>query len=154
MITQLAAGAAGLVGFSLITGIKPVIGNSGIIMVKSVGNGGFMRFGAAGAFNEMVEAAAQDGVTLLAGSAFRSVLEQAELYRQYAARLFSPPTVALPGKSNHGNGTACDVADAPGRSLSYGSPGFIWMTANAGKYGFSWDEGRKVNEPWHWVFVG
>jgi len=154
MIAQLAAAGAGLVGLSLLTGYKPVIGNTGLMLVKSVDNGGFMRPDAAKAFNRMVEAAAQDGITLLAGSAFRSVLQQAELYRQYVFRAMAPPIVAKPGTSNHGNGTAVDVADAPGHSLTYSSAGFRWLTANAGAYGFSWDEGRKVNEPWHWRFVG
>jgi D-alanyl-D-alanine carboxypeptidase len=154
MIAQLAAAGAGLVGISLVTGYKPVLGNNGLMLVKSVGSGGYMRPDAAKAFNRMAEAAAQGGVTLLAGSAFRSVLEQAELYRQYLFRLMAPPIVAKPGTSNHGNGTAVDVADAPGRSLTYSSAGYRWMTVNAGSYGFSWDEGSKVNEPWHWRFVG
>ncbi len=150
----LAGGGAALVGLSLFSEYKLVLGNTGPLMVKSVGNGGYMRSDAADAFNAMVAAAAQDGVRLLAGSAFRSVPEQTLLYLAYAARLFAPPTVAKPGTSNHGNGTAVDVASAPTVSLSYGSSGYQWLMANAEGYGFSWDEGRKVNEPWHWRFVG
>lgn len=154
LVTGLFAGGAALLGFSLLTGRRPVVGNDGLMIVASVGDGQYMRPDAAGAFNAMKELAAQQGITLLAGSAFRSVPEQALLYAQYVARLFSPPTVAKPGTSNHGNGTAVDVADAPGRSLTYASPAFAWMKANAGDFDFSWDEGAKVNEPWHWRYVG
>lgn len=150
----LAAAGAGLVGLSLLTGYKPVVGNNGLMMVKSVGNGGFMRPDAADSFNAMAAAAAAAGVTLLAGSAFRSIPEQTVLYAQYVARFFSAPTVAKPGTSNHGNGTAVDVASAPNVSVSYGSSAYRWLSNNAGRFGFSWDEGSKVNEPWHWRFIG
>ncbi len=155
MIIQIAAGGAALVGLSLISGYKPVLGNSGLMLVKRVaGDGQYMRPDAADAFNALVEAAAAQGVTLLAGSAFRSVAEQAVLYALYLQRWKAAPTVAAPGTSNHGNGTAVDVASAPGVSLSYGSAGYRWMTNNASRFGFSWDEGSKVDEPWHWRFVG
>jgi len=154
MIIQIAAAGAGLVGLSLITGYKPVVGNSGLMMVKSVGSGGFMRPDAADAFNAMAAAAAQEGITLLAGSAFRSIPEQAILYAQYVQRFFTAPTVAKPGTSNHGNGTAVDIASSPGVSLTYGSSAYNWLKRNAATYGFSWDEGQKVDEPWHWRFVG
>jgi len=154
MIAQLAAGLAAGVGLSLITGIKPVVGNHGLMFVKSVGNGGYMTVAAADAFKEMVDAAAQDGVTLMAGSAFRSPLEQAVLYAEYVARGFSYPTVAKPGISNHGNGSAIDIAVAQGVSVHYGSQAYNWLMANAGSFGFSWTEGRAVDEPWHWVYVG
>ncbi len=150
----LAAGGAALIGFSLISGYKPVLGNTGPLLVKKVGDGQYMRPDAADSFNAMVEAAAQDGVRLLAGSAFRSIPEQTLLYLAYVARAFTAPTVAKPGTSNHGNGTAVDVASAPGVSLSYGSAGYQWLVANASRFGFSWDEGSKVDEPWHWRFVG
>ena len=153
LVTGLAAGSAALVGFSLLTGRKPVIGNDGLMIVAKVGDGQYMRPDAAEAFNRMAEAAAADGITILAGSAFRSIPEQALLYAQYVARLFTAPTVAKPGTSNHGNGTAVDIADAPGRSLTYSSPTYKWLLANASDYDFSWDEGSKVNEPWHWRYA-
>ncbi len=133
---------------------KTVIGNSGPMLVAPVGNGQFMRVDAAEAFNRMIDAAARDGITLLAGSAFRSVAQQAALYAAYVARAFTYPTVAQPGKSNHGNGTANDIAVAPGVSVHFDTPAFAWLTANAGMFGFSWDEGRRVNEPWHWRYTG
>ncbi len=152
---MLAAGGAALIGFSLISGYKFVIGNTGPMLVKRVtGAQQYLRPDAADSFNAMVDAAAQDGVTLLAGSAFRSIPEQTILYLAYLARFKSAPTVAKPGSSNHGNGTAVDVADAPGRSLTYGSSGYQWMKSNASRFGFSWDEGSKVDEPWHWRYTG
>ncbi len=150
----LAAGGAALVGFSLLSGRKMVIGNSGPMMVKSVGNGGYMRPDAADAFNAMAADAAADGVTILAGSAFRSVLEQAVLYAAYLARAMRYPKVAEPGKSNHGNGTAIDIAMSQGVSVQFGTAAFSWLTANAWKYGFNWNEARSMKEPepWHWGF--
>lgn len=150
-----AAGGAVFIGAAmLITGTKGVIGNRGPMTVKSVGNGQWLRPDAAAAFLDMVDAAARDGVTLLAGSAFRSVPEQAILYAQYVARLFAPPKVAAPGTSNHGLGIAVDIASAPTVSVHYNTPEFAWLTTNAGRFNFSWEEGKSVNEPWHWDYVG
>ncbi len=150
----LAGGGAALVGLSLISDYKLVIGNTGLLMVKKVGNGGYMRPDAADAFNAMAAAAAQDGVTLVAGSAFRSIPEQLLLYLEYVARGFNYPMVAKPGTSNHGNGTAVDVGGAPGTKLDFASSGFRWLTANAATYGFNWDEARRMKEPepWHWGY--
>lgn len=149
-------GGAGalIVGYALLTGKKLVLGNNGPMVVQDVGNGGYLIPPAAEAFTAMVAAAAQDGIRLTAGSAFRSVVEQAGLYAQYVARRFTPPIVAKPGTSNHGLGIAVDIATSPGVSVHYGTAAFTWLQANAGNYGFSWAEGKAVNEPWHWVWVG
>ncbi len=141
-------------GLDIFADTKTVIGNSGLMTVAAVGNGQYMRPDAAAAFNRMVDAAAQAGVTILAGSGFRSVAQQTALYAAYIARAFTYPTVAKPGTSNHGNGTAMDVAVAPGVSVHYGTPQYHWLEENAGGFGFSWDEGQKVDEPWHWRYVG
>lgn len=150
----LAAGGAAAIAYGLITDTKIVIGNSGPLVVKGVGNGQYMRADAAEAFNTMVQQAAADGITLVAGSAFRSVIEQSVLYAEYVARLFTAPTVAKPGTSNHGNGIAVDVAVNPTTSVHYGTQEFAWLQANGGRFGFDWSEGQSVNEPWHWDFVG
>ncbi len=142
-----------------VLGTKIVVGNDGPILAKSVGNGQFMASDAADAFNAMAAAAYNsDGpwgqVVLLAGSAFRDIAQQGVLYAQYLARAMLPPVVAKPGTSNHGAGIAVDIADGSGRSITQGSPEFLWLSANAPFYGFSWSEGQAVNEPWHWDFVG
>ncbi len=130
-------------------------GSSFQLTVRAVGNGQVLRRDAAQAFLQMVARAAQDGVTLVAGSGFRSMSKQMLLYAEYLARFKTAPTVAYPGTSNHQNGTAVDVADATGwRSIKYGTPEFAWLQGNAINFGWSWDEGKKVNEPWHWRYVG
>lgn len=114
----------------------------------------YLRPDAADAFNRMAMAARGAGITLLPGSAFRTWLAQAGLYTKYTLRLFTGAKTMKPGYSNHQNGTAIDIASAPGVSVAYGTPAFEWLRANAIIYGWSWDEGQKVNEPWHWRYVG
>lgn len=124
------------------------------LTVMGVGNGVYLRVDAAEAFLTMAAAAAQAGVPLRPGSGFRSMASQTALYLKYIGRLFLPPKVAYPGESNHQNGTALDVAGANGKSIGYGSAEFEWLRGNAINYGWSWDEGQKVNEPWHWRYIG
>jgi LAS superfamily LD-carboxypeptidase LdcB len=169
----LALGGAAVVGVGIwgvntaagaVLGTKMAIGNSGPILVKKVTTGQgqdqqFMAPAAADAFNQMVDDAYNSqgpfGTVLLsAGSAFRSYTEQAKLYAEYLARLMAPPVVAAPGISNHGLGIAVDIVDgSTGHSLTLGSNAHNWMLANGPFYGFSWDEGRSVNEPWHWDYL-
>ena len=148
--------AAGGVGAALavlaLTGRKLVLGNNGPMIVAIAGNGQYLRPDVAEAFKAMAQQAGNEGVRLQVGSGFRSVAEQAVLYAQYARRFFAPPRVAKPGTSNHGKGIAVDVADGQGRTITYGSPEFHWLTAYAAAYGFGWTEGRTVDEPWHWVY--
>lgn len=47
--------------------------------------------------------------------------------------------------SNHGWGIAVDI---PFRDAQ------AWLMRNAHRYGWSWDEGRRVGEPWHWRYTG
>lgn len=49
---------------------------------------------------------------------------------------------AFPGTSNHGIGKAIDLH---GRAQN-------WVRKNGEKFGWSWDEGRKVGEPWHFRY--
>lgn len=148
----LAAGGAALVGYSMLSGKKFVLGNHGPMTVQSVGDGQYLRPDAAEAFKALVEAAGREGVAIRAGSGFRSVLEQGVLYAQYLARAMRAPRVAKPGTSNHGEGTAMDMADAAGRSLTYASPAYRWLMANGPLFRFSWAEGGAIDEPWHWVY--
>lgn len=52
---------------------------------------------------------------------------------------------APPYTSNHGWAIAVDVKTK--RAVA-------WMLKHAAKFGWSWDEGRRVNEWWHWRFIG
>lgn len=61
---------------------------------------------------------------------------------------------AVPGTSIHGWGHAVDFQDLTGRHLTFTSPGYQWLKANAARYGFfhpDWAEpGGSSPEPWHW----
>ena len=80
-------------------------------------------------------------------------------YRDYATqvRLFAtkPSLAAVPGTSNHGWGVAVDLC---GGIQDYGTPAYMWMKANAPRFGWihpAWAEpGGSRQEPWHWEFTG
>ena len=67
---------------------------------------------------------------------------------QAPASSCSPPT-ARPGSSQHEQGPAIDFT-LGGSALSYGSSGYNWLKANAGRYGFR----NLPGEPWHWSTTG
>lgn len=97
--------------------------------------------GAAAAFNRMREAAAAADITFGVTDSYRTYDSQVNL----AARkgLYSQGGLAAkPGTSNHGWGTAVDLA------LS--SQAQSWLNANAATYGFK----TIPREPWHWEFTG
>lgn len=117
-------GAAG--GMGMATGG----GYSGPLVYR---DGKGMRPDVAAAYDQMVAAAAADGVSLLVVSGFRSDAEQAALFAAHP----DPTWVAPPGKSLHRCATELDL----GPETAYG-----WLAANAARFGFlkrySW-------EPWH-----
>jgi peptidoglycan hydrolase CwlO-like protein len=61
----------------------------------------------------------------------------------------SPPT-ARPGESMHERGLAIDFTHNGSLIRSRSSPGFRWLAANAGRFGFS----NLPSEPWHWSTNG
>lgn len=56
-----------------------------------------------------------------------------------------PPAAAFPGTSNHGWGLAVDVLTRAAAA---------WIMRNGHRYGWSWDEGKRVGEWWHFRYVG
>lgn len=76
---------------------------------------------------------------------YRSLADQ---QRIYAAR---PGFAAIPGRSNHGLGTAVDLC---GGVETQGSPQFNWLVANSKKYGWSHPQWAYSSpfEPWHWEY--
>jgi hypothetical protein len=56
-----------------------------------------------------------------------------------------PPAAAVPGTSNHGWGLAVDVKTPVAAA---------WVQGNGHKFGWSWDEGARVHESWHYRYVG
>jgi hypothetical protein len=103
----------------------------------------------------MLNAAAQDGVTLT-GSSYRSPDQQIALRRAHCgtshfaiygmpAAQCSPPT-ARPGTSHHEQGLAIDFDNCSSRA----TPCHRWLTANALTYGLH----PLSTEPWHWSIDG
>jgi transglycosylase-like protein with SLT domain/D-alanyl-D-alanine carboxypeptidase-like protein/putative Flp pilus-assembly TadE/G-like protein len=92
-----------------------------------------MRPDVAAAFDRMVAAALDDGLSLLVVSAFRSDAEQAALFAAHP----DPRWVAPPGQSLHRCATELDL----GPGSAYG-----WLAANAARFGF---EQRYSWEAWH-----
>ena len=121
---------------------------------------------AARAWQAMQAAAADDGVTLLIVSGYRSVAYQARLIRKKINAGQSVSEIlavnAAPGHSEHHTGRALDIASPGSRPLTEEfeeSSAFRWLTNNAREYGFSMSYPRDnpagfVYEPWHWAFGG
>ncbi|WP_052404729.1 M15 family metallopeptidase [Bacillus rubiinfantis] len=127
-----------------------------------------MRAAAAAAIEELFAGAANDGITLLGVSAYRSRETQEALFQHYvqedgleAAKLYSAP----PGTSEHETGLAIDVTGGDGRCAAEdcfaGSPEAKWLEDHAAKYGFiiRYPKGKEVitgyqYEPWHLRYVG
>jgi LAS superfamily LD-carboxypeptidase LdcB len=112
---------------------------------------------------DMLEAAAEDGIDLKVVSAYRSFDEQSALKGQYTqvygsgANAFS----ADQGYSEHQLGTTLDltVPSVGGAYTSFAqTAAYTWLLDNAHKYGFilSYPENNAfyIFEPWHWRFVG
>jgi peptidoglycan hydrolase CwlO-like protein len=103
----------------------------------------------------LLNAAAADGINL-SGYGYRDFNAQIALRRQncgttqYAIWEMPPdacsPPTARPGYSYHERGIAIDFM-ANGRFInSRSNPGFVWLAANAGRFGFY----NLPSEPWHW----
>jgi len=107
----------------------------------------------------MIQAAAADGI-VLGGSGYRSLASQIQLRRQHCGTTdfaiyemgpdeCAPPT-ARPTMSLHEQGLAVDLT-ANGRAIvSRTDPGFVWLAANASRFGFH----NLPSEPWHWSITG
>ncbi len=112
---------------------------------------------------DLIDDAADDGITLTVTSAYRSFATQATLKSGYTvtygagtANQFS----AEQGYSEHQLGTAVDFG-TPGSNLTISfenTAAFKWLNENAYRYGFilSYPKGNTYYqyEPWHWRFVG
>jgi len=74
-------------------------------------------------------------------------------WRNYYCSVGQCGLAAVPGTSRHGLGRAVDFQDDQGE-LTFTSPGYEWLAAHAGQFGFShpaWAaEGQPSAEPWHW----
>jgi hypothetical protein len=112
--------------------------------------GHVLRADAAAAFSAMSKAYARTfGRPILVTDSYRSY------EMQVACRRAKGSLCADPGTSNHGWGTAVDLADG---IQSFGSSTHSWMRSNAPRFGWflpGWaQEGGSKPEPWHWEFAG
>jgi D-alanyl-D-alanine carboxypeptidase len=120
-------------------------------------------------FQQMVNAAQRDGVSLVPLSAFRSLQDQEYLFFDVKAQRGQVATKraevsAPPGYSEHHTGYAVDIGDGyvPAVDLSpefENTAAFKWLEENAAYYNFELSFPRNnpqgINyEPWHWRFVG
>ncbi|MGE5660258.1 MAG: D-alanyl-D-alanine carboxypeptidase family protein [Actinomycetota bacterium] len=128
-----------------------------------------LRKAAAAKYQEMVNAAASEGVSLVPISAFRSVADQQHVFFDVKAERGQNATKraevsAPPGYSEHHTGYAIDIGDgnAPETNLSQTfetTKAFKWLQARAPYFSFEIsfpkDNPQGVSyEPWHWRFVG
>ncbi|NCY16066.1 MAG: hypothetical protein EBX39_04710 [Actinobacteria bacterium] len=108
---------------------------------------------------QLLAAASAAGISL-GGYGYRDNAAQIQLRRQncgtsdYAiwympADACRPPT-ARPGSSMHERGLAIDFQANGSFINSHSNPGYIWLAANAGRFGFS----NLPSEPWHWSVSG
>lgn len=112
----------------------------------------------------MLRAVAHTGSNFSVWDAYRDLAEQVAMLRQNyrpvdRARSLSSdrsyggqtwerrpgrPSTASPGHSNHGTGLAIDLHSTDIQE---------WVQENGLAYGWSWAEGRKLGEGWHFVYV-
>lgn len=83
---------------------------------------------------------AASGGRVRPGSGYRSIQEQADLYRRFKAGTYKVPAVAPPGKSNHNFGLAMDLQGD-----------LAWANANAHRFGLHFPV---RGEPWHVEAIG
>lgn len=119
---------------------------------------------AAAAWRRMHTAAAEDGITLLPISGFRSVARQTRIIREKLAagkRIGDILRfVAAPGYSEHHAGRALDIGSARHPELDAGfarTREFKWLARHARRFGFrlSYPRGNRHcigYEPWHWCW--
>lgn len=106
----------------------------------SIGGGHRLHAPAAAAYEQMVDAAAADGIAIGITDSYRDFHTQEHLARTKG--LYSQGGLAAtPGHSNHGWGLAVDL-DLDARAQQ-------WMRENGHRFGFVEDTPR---EPWHWTY--
>ena len=107
---------------------------------KVGGTGAKLWAPAAQKLEQLMAAAAKDGVQIGITDSYRSYAEQVDIAQRKG--LYSRGGLAAqPGTSEHGWGLAADL-DLNGKALS-------WMRANGDKYGFDENVPR---ENWHWAY--
>lgn len=128
------------------------------------GSNNKMRHEAKIAFEQMCEAALNDGIKIYSGSAYRSYNYQLNLYNRYVAsngfnnaETFS----ARAGYSEHQTGLATDVMNAKLDFISENDKEYEWLVNNSYKYGYILrypKDKEKITgymyEEWHFRYLG
>lgn len=115
--------------------------------LTSIGGGHRLETAAAGAWSDMVAAAAADGITLGLTDSYRSYDAQVSVRERKGDQV----ATATPGTSVHGWGRAVDANVNDRRTLD-------WLNKNGPRFGWIWPawaqrEGKSY-EPWHREYVG
>lgn len=127
----------------------------------------FMRKEAALALENMVNAAKQDGITLIGRSAYRSYNTQVATYKSKVQKLGQEQAdkfSAKPGASEHQTGLAIDILSSEYSKLHtefQHTKTYRWLLEHCAEYGFilRFPKGKSditgYNfEPWHYRYVG
>jgi D-alanyl-D-alanine carboxypeptidase len=125
-------------------------------------NGLMLRSAAAAALEEMAAAALAEGITLTAGSAYRSYEYQVEVYNRNVREMGQEAAdreSARPGHSQHQLGLVIDFS--PIDDAFAQTPAGRWVLANADRFGWSisFPGGYETAtgyrwESWHYRYVG
>ena len=151
-------------GYLMLVNKFYTVGSGYVPKLKSVTGGGSMEPTAAAAFEKMVAAAKNDGISLWNVSGYRSYNTQKSLYNNYKARdgqTKADTYSARPGSSEHQTGLATDICTASSAAHFENTDKYKWLINNSYKYGFilRYPEGKTYItgykfEPWHYRYVG
>ena len=120
---------------------------------------------AATAWQTLIAAAAADGESLKAVSAYRGIIYQESILQRKLAAGTGIARIlevsAAPGYSEHHSGCAVDITTpdaAPLTEAFENSSAFAWLSSNGNRFGFRMsypraNRHRMAYEPWHWAFV-
>ncbi len=130
----------------------------------------------ADAFREMVNAAKEDGITLLLRSTYRGIALQTEGFndkvQEYINKGYSKEEaakkaatiVAVPGTSEHHTGLAADITTPSFDRLNKDfdkTDAYQWLVTHCAEYGFilrypadKTEITKIIYEPWHYRYVG
>lgn len=128
------------------------------------------------ATKNMLDAAAEDGMSMYIVSAYRSYESQRDVFNEtmtyWIGQGYSPldaydetaKSVAIPGISEHSTGLALDITSSTYTELDDSqadTPEAKWLAAHCDEYGFilRYPKGKEnitgiVYEPWHFRYVG
>lgn len=137
------------------------------------GSGERMDSRAAAAYEDMYDAAANDGIYLTPCSGYRSYSTQKRLYYEFVndyiyqgysqseAEDLASKRRNPPGSSEHNIGICMDIICASSSAGFENTDAYAWLCENAADYGFILRyPADKVDvtgvkfEPWHWRYVG